>query len=372
MLCQFGLWRGSEVGWKLRRFSLTKAVPLAISRGTTAAVVRLELSLSRDGCTGRGETGGFETGHRAYSTDAVAKELEQLLPHLDSLDPLVPQTFESWLEPLSPPARCAVDLALWDWRGQCLGYSLWRIWGLDGTRGVATSVTLGLGTVCAVLDRLNSWWDVLPASRVKLKLGSPDGLDHDRSLLDAVAQAIEARSERQGGLIELQVDANGGWSLDQARRMLQPLASHGVVLLEQPMAPDSDPEKDRQGFADLHPDCPMPLVADESCWDLDDLLRLAPVVDGVNLKLLKTGGLTQAMLMAQVARRQGLDLMVGCYSDSSLLNGAAAQLLPLIRWPDLDSHLNLVDDPYTGLHLKGDQLMASPASGLGIEPIHRE
>jgi L-alanine-DL-glutamate epimerase-like enolase superfamily enzyme len=110
----------------------------------------------------------------------------------------------------------------------------------------------------------------------------------------------------------------------------------------------------------------MPLIADESCWDLQDVLRLAPHVDGVNLKLLKSGGLSEARLMAQVAQRLDLDLMIGCYSDSLLLNGAAAQLLPLIRWPDLDSHLNLVDDPYQGLDLAGDQMRPPAAAGLGI------
>jgi len=218
------------------------------------------------------------------------------------------------------------------------------------------------------LDRLQRWWTQLPATRVKLKLGSPDGLDHDLNLLEAVAQAITDRSQRQGVAIELQVDANGGWTVDQARRMLEPLAAHRVVLLEQPLAPDLDPTHDTAGFAALHSHCPMALVADESCWDLDDLLRLAPVVDGVNLKLLKTGGLSQALLMAQVAQTKGLDLMVGCYSDSSLLNGAAAQMLPLIRWPDLDSHLNLVDDPFVGLELQNDRLRPSAMAGLGIRP----
>ena len=154
--------------------------------------------------------------------------------------------------------------------------------------------------------------------------------------------------------------------MDQAKRMLEPLTTHQVVLLEQPLAPDLDPACDTAGFAALHPHCPMPLVADESCWDLEDLLRLAPVVDGVNLKLLKTGGLSQALLMAQVAQKKGLDLMVGCYSDSSLLNGAAAQMLPLIRWPDLDSHLNLVDDAFVGLPLEGDRLRSPVGFGLGI------
>ena len=356
------------MGWALQRFSLTKAVPLKISRGTTAAVVRLELMLERDGLVGRGETGGFETGHRAFALDAVEQELLALLPQLEALDPDHPQRFEPLLASLSPPARCAIDLALWDWYGQRLGHPLWRLWGLDGEAGVATSVTLGLASVNSVLNRLDRWWAQLPATRIKLKLGSPDGLDHDRSLLEAVAQAITERSQRKGVAIELQVDANGGWTVDQTRRMLEPLAAHQVVLLEQPLAPDLDPTQDTAGFAALHPHCPMALVADESCWDLEDLLRLAPVVDGVNLKLLKTGGLSQALLMAQVAQRKGLDLMVGCYSDSSLLNGAAAQLLPLIRWPDLDSHLNLVDDPFAGLALHGDQLVPSSTCGLGIRP----
>ena len=354
------------MGWALRRFSLTKAVPLTISRGTTASVVRLELRLERDGLIGRGETGGFETGHRAFALEAVEQDLLALLPQLETLDPDRPQRFEPLLAALSPPARCAIDLALWDWHGQRLGHPLWRLWGLDADEGVATSVTLGLASVPAVLDRLDRWWMQLPATRVKLKLGSPDGVDHDLSLLEAVAQAITERSQRQGVAIELQVDANGGWTLDQARRMLEPLASHQVVLLEQPLAPNLDPTQDAAGFAVLHPQCPMSLVADESCWDLEDLLRLASVVDGVNLKLLKSGGLSQALLMAQVAQRMGLDLMAGCYSDSSLLNGAAAQLLPLIRWPDLDSHLNLVDDPFTGLELRDDRLRPSSMAGLGI------
>jgi L-alanine-DL-glutamate epimerase-like enolase superfamily enzyme len=162
------------------------------------------------------------------------------------------------------------------------------------------------------------------------------------------------------------VDANGGWDLATARSMLQPLERAGVVLLEQPLAPLLDPEADSAGFAALHGEAPLPLVADESCWDLADLLRLAPHVDGVNIKLLKSGGLAEALLMARTARRLGLGVMVGCYSDAALLNGAAAQLLPLVNWPDLDSHLNLVDDPFSGLHLDADVLVPPSGAGLGI------
>jgi L-alanine-DL-glutamate epimerase-like enolase superfamily enzyme len=96
------------------------------------------------------------------------------------------------------------------------------------------------------------------------------------------------------------------------------------------------------------------------------MLRLAPYVQGVNLKLLKTGGLTEAFLMAQLAQHLNLNLMLGCYSDSSLLNGAAAQLLPLVEWPDLDSHLNLINDPFLAPPRQGDLLRPSQLPGIGV------
>jgi L-alanine-DL-glutamate epimerase-like enolase superfamily enzyme len=165
---------------------------------------------------------------------------------------------------------------------------------------------------------------------------------------------------------ELQVDANGGWDLATAQQMLPWLAQQGVVLVEQPLAPRNDPAADTAGFAALRGLASIPVVADESCWDLADLLRLAPHVDGINIKLVKSGGLSEALLMARTARRLGLGVMVGCYSDSTLLNSAAAQLLPLVRWPDLDSHLNLLDDPFTGAELVGDLLRPSDRPGLGV------
>jgi L-alanine-DL-glutamate epimerase-like enolase superfamily enzyme len=351
---------------RLSRFPLTKAVPLAISRGTTAAVEHLLLEVEHDGITGRGETGGFDTGHRRYRTDDLAAELEAVLPALESVAPEPFQALEPLLEPLSPPARCAVDLALHDWWGQRLGQPLWRLWGLDDAAIAPTSVTLGLGDEAAVLERLERWWQQLPASRIKLKLGSPEGLDHDRALVRAVAQALERRRQSRGLAGELQVDANGGWSLEQACRMVGWLADQGVALVEQPLAPLEDPEADCAAFAALELECPIALVADESCWNLADLVRLAPYVDGVNIKLLKSGGLAEALLMARAARRLGLGVMLGCYSDSALLNGAAAQLLPLVRWPDLDSHLNLVDDPFGGPALEGDRLRPAPSPGLGV------
>jgi L-alanine-DL-glutamate epimerase-like enolase superfamily enzyme len=346
---------------QLHRFRLSKAVPLAISRGTTTAVDHLLVQVEDQGLIGRGETGGFDTGHRQFTTAAIAAELEALAPRLEALCPEPLQALDPLLDGLSPPARCGLDLALHDWWGQRLGQPLHRLWGLDSAACVATSVTLGLGAVPAVLARLQRWRQQLPASRVKLKLGSPDGLDHDRALVEAVAAALD-------GGEELQVDANGGWDLEGARRMIPWLAERGVVLVEQPLPPQADAAADTAGFAALRGLAPIPVVADESCWDLPDLVRLAPVVDGINIKLVKCGGLGPGLLMARTARRLGLGVMLGCYSDGGLLNGAAAQLLPLVRWPDLDSHLNLLDDPFAGPDRLGDVLRPAGRAGLGAQP----
>jgi L-alanine-DL-glutamate epimerase-like enolase superfamily enzyme len=346
---------------QLHRFRLSKAVPLAISRGTTATVEHLLVEVEHGGLVGRGETGGFDTGHRCFSTEAIAAELEALTPRLEGLSPEPLQALEPLLEGLSPPARCGIDLALHDWWGQRLGQPLHRLWGLDPAACVATSVTLGLGEVPAVLARLERWRQQLPATRVKLKLGSPDGLDHDRALVEAVAGALD-------GGEELQVDANGGWDLAAARRMIPWLAERGVVLVEQPLPPQADAAADTAGFAALRGLAPIPVVADESCWNLDDLLRLAPHVDGINIKLVKCGGLGPGLLMARTARRLGLGVMLGCYSDGGLLNSGAAQLLPLVRWPDLDSHLNLIDDPFAGPDRLGDVLRPAGRAGLGAQP----
>ena len=198
--------------WSLRRFTLTKQVPLTISRGTTAAVEHLLLELEHGGQIGRGETGGFDTGQRAFSTAQLEQELTGWLPQLEAAGWQEPAHWPALLAPLSAPARCAVDLALHDLWGQLLAQPLWRLWGLDLRGCQPTSVTLGLAPVEKVLERLSRWRQQLPASRVKLKLGSPDGLSHDQALVEALLPVL--------GGAELQVDANGGWSLEGARQML--------------------------------------------------------------------------------------------------------------------------------------------------------
>ena len=110
----------------------------------------------------------------------------------------------------------------------------------------------------------------------------------------------------------------------------------------------------------------MPIFADESCWGLTDIPKLADKVDGINIKLMKCGGLTEARRMVETAKACGLQVMFGCYSDSVLLNSAGAQLAPLADYLDLDSHLNLKDDPFSGAELEDCRLVPKDLPGLGV------
>jgi muconate cycloisomerase len=122
-------------------------------------------------------------------------------------------------------------------------------------------------------------------------------------------------------------------------------------------------------LAQLKQQSPLPIFVDESCFNSQDIPRLADFVDGINIKLMKAGGLTEALRMIHTARACGLQIMFGCYSDSSLANGAMAQLSPLADYLDLDSHLNLRDDPFTGLTLVNGRLLPSTNPGLGLDYV---
>ena len=112
---------------------------------------------------------------------------------------------------------------------------------------------------------------------------------------------------------------------------------------------------------------PLPLFVDESCFHSCDIPPLANSIDGVNIKLMKSGGLTEAIRMVHTAKSHRLQVMFGCYSNSTLANTAAAQLAPLADYLDLDSHLNLIDDPFTGATLEQGKLLPNNLPGLGVQ-----
>ena len=338
-------------------FTVHKRFALTISRGTTSTSTNLWLRLRADGLEGWGEAAPFSIGDHHQTTEDLRAGLARLAPLLDKRSPLDLMALEQAMDQVALPsaARAALDMARHDWIGKRIGLPVWQLWGGDRHQIPPTSVTIGISSPEAAQQRLQHWLQSAPVGAVKVKLGSAVGLDADQAMFLAL-QAIAPLG------LKWSVDANGGWSLADALTMSRWLAERGVTYLEQPL--DAGQEVD---LPMLYERSPLPIFVDESCFTSADIPALADRVHGINIKLMKSGGLTEALRMVHTARACGLQIMLGCYSDSSLSNTAAAQLAPFATHLDLDSHLNLVDDPFVGATLTDGILSPNDQPGLGVE-----
>jgi len=242
-------------------------------------------------------------------------------------------------------AKCAIDIALHDLAAQVAGMPLHRFLGL-GADIPPTDFTIGLDRPDVVAERARR------AARfpaLKIKVGGPD----DLATLEAVRAVY-------GG--PLRVDANTGWTPDDAVRLLPALERLGVVLVEQPF-----PAARLDQLRWLQERSPLPIVADESAVETADLDGLVGVVAGVNVKLAKCGGVGPARRMLARARELGFRTFLGCMEETSVGIAASASVASLAEWVDLDGSLLLADDPFGGLELGDDCRWRLPgAPGLGV------
>ena len=341
---------------ELRPYTVNKRFALTIARGTSSQNQNLAVGITADHITGWGEAVPFSIGSQSYTFDRISTALQAFVPHLTAYHPLQRQSIESLMiqHQLPSAAIAAIDLALYDWLGKSVGLPLWKLWGLERDKIVPISVTVGINTPEGARARIRGWLEVFEARFLKIKLGNPLGIGADREMMLAVkAEMPDAK---------LTVDANGGWNLADAISMSQWLADLGVEYLEQPLARGNEAQ-----LIDLKQQSPLPIFADESFFTSRDISSLVGKVDGINIKLMKAGGLTEAIRSIDTARAHGLQVMFGCYSDTVLANTAAAQLSPLADYLDLDSHLNLIDDPFTGAQLIDGRLVPRDLPGLGVE-----
>ena len=256
---------------------------------------------------------------------------------------------------MAPCAWAAVDMALWDRLARMSQQPLYLLLGL-AHRAVATSVTIGILPPDIVRERVPEILSRTGARYLKVKLGSPEGLDADQAMFAAVREAA------RGHDVAVRVDANGGWNLAGARQMMLWLKEQGCDYVEQPLHYDADDE-----LPALFADRALPIFIDESCNFATDAARLAGCVDGVNLKLMKCGGITEALRIVATARAHGLQTMIGCMGESSVAIGAGASLGALFDHIDLDSHLNLMPDPAVGLELNSGVVNVNPEqAGHGV------
>lgn len=242
-------------------------------------------------------------------------------------------------------ARAALSTALHDLVGKRLGVPVHRLWGLDGGTLPQSTFTIGIDTAEMIRKKVR---EAEEYPILKIKLGSSNDME--------ILQAIRDVTDR-----ELRVDANCGWTVKQAIRMLPVLEEYGVTVLEQPL-----PREDLDGLAEIRRHCRIPLIVDESCITSADIPRVVGKVDGINIKLAKTGSLREALRMIHIARAHHLMVMVGCMVETSIAITAAAQFCPLVDIVDLDGAALLADDPYQGATIHRGQLRLPEGPGLGV------
>ena len=348
---------------KVQLFKVHKRFALTISRGTTATTTNVLVKIDHNGIEGWGEASPFSIGEHPQTTEIIARSLQRLAPLLKALSPLERQRINHLVQQAGLPtaARAALDVALHDWLGKQTLMPLWQLWGLERERIVPTSITIGImppdDAKQRVLDWLGRGTVALPwqgVQALKIKLGSPSGLAADQAMFLAVRAAAPQ-------ITQISVDANGGWSLETAIKMSHWLADQGVTYIEQPL-----PKGQEGDLLTLYQQSPLPIFADESCFTSEDILPLVDRVHGINIKLMKAGGLSEALRMIHTAKALGLKVMFGCYSDSALLNTALSHLSPLADYLDLDSHLNLLDDPFVGAAFQNGRVVPTELPGLGV------
>ena len=263
-------------------------------------------------------------------------QLGEILPAIDAL------------APGNTAAKAAVDIALHDWIGKKLGAPWHRIWGLDPTKAPVTSFTIGIDTPEVVRQKTR---EAAPYKIIKVKLGRDPATD--RALIDAIRDVTDR---------PITVDANQGWSdRADALRMIEWLATRGVLFVEQPM-----PKENPADTAWLRERSPLPLIADESVQRLPDVRRALGVFDGINIKLMKCTGLREAHQMITVARALGLKVMLGCMTETSCAISAAAQLSPLVDWADLDGALLIKNDVFLGTTVVDGKITLNDLPGIGV------
>ena len=332
---------------RTRTAQLALAETFGIARGsrTTQSVVQVELE--HEGLVGRGEAAPVY--YRGGSIESATEFLTEVAPALIGDDPFALEEIGSRLADVEGEGagKAALDAALHDWIGRRLGVPVWRLLGLSPV-APPTSYTISIDSIEGTRDRARRARDF---RSLKIKVGGAEDLDR----LEAV------RSETD---VPLRVDANEGWTLDSAAELMPALVELGVELVEQPF-----PAGDLDSFHGLREVRPRPpVVIDEGCQDLADVAPVAAYAEGINVKLAKSGGIREAVRMIHAARALGLHVMLGCMVESQLGVAPAAAIASLADWVDLDGHLLLADEPFSGLRLDHGRVLPGDGPGLGLTP----
>jgi L-alanine-DL-glutamate epimerase-like enolase superfamily enzyme len=332
---------------QLHAYDLPLRHTFTISRESITSQPTLVVELSAVGISGYGEA--TANAYYGFTIERMARDLAGVRGAIEGFNsPDDPAGLYDELQPLlkdDPFALCAVDQAAYDLWGKFEKLPTWKLWGLSIDKIPDSDYTIGIDQIDVMVAKMNEFpgWPIY-----KIKLGTDRDLEIVREL------------RKHTGAI-FRVDANCGWTADQTIRNSHELKPLGVEFIEQPLKADQ-----WEAMRRVRAESALPIIADESCIVEGDVERCAGLFHGINIKLVKCGGLTPARRMIAKARQLGLSVMVGCMTESTVGISAIAQLLPLLDYVDMDGAVLLAQDIASGVSLDKGRCIYPGVPGNGV------
>ncbi len=330
---------------KYKQFNLPFTHPFTISKGTKTHQPTLVVELEYFGHKGYGEAPAIS--YYNIPVEKMIEDLERKKQFIEKFAFSDPERYWHYLHhllPANPFLVCAIDMAGWDLFGKMKRKQLHELWGLDITKSPITDFTIGIDTIEKMVAKMQEkpW----PVYKIKV------GVAGDIEMVAALRKHTDA---------VFRVDANAGWTLEQALEKIPVLKELGVEFVEQPLAKDN-----WEGMKILYEKSPLPLFADESCVIEHDVEKCHQHFHGINIKLTKCSGITPAKRMITKARELSMKVMIGCMNESSVGTAAIAQLAPLLDYVDMDGPLLLAEDIAKGVSFEYGKIIYTDKPGLGI------
>jgi L-alanine-DL-glutamate epimerase-like enolase superfamily enzyme len=338
-----------------QNFDLPLKHVFTISRGSVAVQETLIVQLAADGQFGYGEA----TANSFYGATIanLTAAIESVRTIVEGAAPDDPLELIGTLEMSMPRAKHAkfalnaLDQAIHDLWGKLCGKPLHRLWGLSTENVPLSDYTLGIDTPALMVRKMEEMpgWPVY-----KIKLGTADDL--------AIIRELRRHTDTP-----FRVDANCGWTADQTIEYAPLLKKLGVEFIEQPLPPE-----DVEGAKRAFENSALPLIADENCVTEEDVDRCAGLFHGINIKLVKCGGLAAARRMVRRARELGLKVMAGCMTESTVGISALAHILPLLDYVDMDGAALLASDVADGAKVDRGTCIYAKTNGTGAQLLKEE